>query len=66
MYDVILPIGNNVQFKNDVFVVMEYGHTDLEKLITNHYKKGLPEELIQVYKNLYKYFIYITKIKYNI
>ncbi|OUM67496.1 hypothetical protein PIROE2DRAFT_26470, partial [Piromyces sp. E2] len=47
MLDFILPNENDVQFKNDVFVVMEYGQTDLEKLITNYYKNGLPETLIK-------------------
>ncbi|ORX49267.1 kinase-like protein [Piromyces finnis] len=47
MLDFILPGENDEQFKNDIFVVMEYGHTDLEKLITKYYKNGLPEELIK-------------------
>ena len=48
MLDFILPDENEKVFKNDVFVVMEYGHIDLEKLISNYYINGIPEGLIMV------------------
>ncbi|ORY56226.1 kinase-like protein, partial [Neocallimastix californiae] len=45
LYDVVIP--NLDKEINSTYMVMEYCETDLEKLIYNQYKSGIPNELIE-------------------